>query len=152
MTQRILIRFALAEERQALEALQWRASLPNEAYRDLLLAHLDAITLPLAQIEAHQVVVAEIDDRVVGFAAIAPRDDGDIDLDGLFVEPDAWKSGIGTGLVQRCRQLAIKAGAGALMVVANPQALGFYHSCGFVVIGTTQTRFGAGTLMRLALA
>jgi GNAT superfamily N-acetyltransferase len=152
MTRRILIRFAVAEERQALEALQWRASLTNDAYRDLLLAHPDAITLPLAQIESHQVVVAEIDERLVGFAVIAPRDDGDTELDGLFVEPDAWKSGIGTVLVARCRQLAASSGAAALMVVANPYALGFYQSCGFVSLGTAQTRFGPAVLMRLALA
>ena len=34
-----------------------------------------------------------------GFVAIVPRDDGNADLDGPFVEPDLWGGGIGRKLV-----------------------------------------------------
>jgi hypothetical protein len=40
-----------AGERQALEALQWRAPLHNPGDRAALLAHPDAIELPQSQID-----------------------------------------------------------------------------------------------------
>ncbi|QPC90743.1 GNAT family N-acetyltransferase [Mesorhizobium sp. INR15] len=148
---KLTIRLARPEEREALEELQWRASLANENDRDALLEHPDAIELPLAQIEAGQVLVAEIDGSTVGFAAILPRDDGDIDLDGLFVEPDLWRAGAGRALVDHCSQLGRQLGATGLHVVGNPHAIGFYQACGFEVTGSHVTLFGSGILMRRKL-
>ena len=59
MQKPLTIRPAVAAERKALEALQWRASLANPGDREALLANPDAIDLPLAQIEAGAVFVAE---------------------------------------------------------------------------------------------
>jgi GNAT superfamily N-acetyltransferase len=121
----LVIRLALPGERAALEALQWRASLAYPDYRDLLLAHPDAIEVPIGQIEAGQVWVAEDHADLVGFAAVLPRADGDLELDALFVEPGRWRAGIGRRLVQRCLESARERGTGALHVVGNPRAAGF---------------------------
>ena len=67
-----------------------------------MLANPGAIVMPPEQIAAGQVFVAERDAAIVGFAAVLPRADGDTELDGLFVEPEIWKSGIGRALVERC--------------------------------------------------
>jgi GNAT superfamily N-acetyltransferase len=147
----MLVRTATPIEKEALEALQWRASLANPGDRDSLLAHPDAIELPLEQIESGRVIVAEAEGTVLGFAAVLPREDGDAELDALFVEPDSWKGGIGRALVQHCATLARSLGARSLHVVGNPHAEGFYLACGFDSVGTTQTRFGGGLLMRMAL-
>jgi hypothetical protein len=71
---------------------QWRASLGNPGDRDALLANPDAIALPIEQIAAGCVFVAERDGVVAGFAAVVPRPDGGAELDALFVEPplEAW--------------------------------------------------------------
>ena len=148
---RIVIRRALAVERDALEGLQWRASLENVGDRDALSANPDAIDLPAAQIEGGGVVVAEIDRVVKGFAAVLSREDGDAELDGLFVEPTAWRQGIGRALVEHCCRVARSDGAVSLHVIGNPHAVAFYHSCGFTTAGTVQTRFGVGLLMRRGL-
>ena len=37
----------------------------------------------------------------------------------------------------------------ALYIVGNSHAKDFYTACGFNVIGTAETRFGTGLLMRL---
>ena len=66
----VRIRLAQPEEREQLEALQWRASLANEADRPHLEAHPDAIDLPAAQIANGQVWVAELDGNIAGFAAL----------------------------------------------------------------------------------
>jgi len=145
------VRMATAAEQGALEALQWRASLNNAADREALLANPDAIELPLDQIEAGGVFVAEVGGTVEGFAAILPREDGDSELDALFVEPAAWRQGVGRALVEYCCSAARAAGAAALHVVGNPHAEGFYCACGFSVLGTTQMRFGVGLLMKRAL-
>jgi GNAT superfamily N-acetyltransferase len=142
------VRTAIASERTALEALQWRASLNNPGDCDALLAHPEAVELPLHQIEAGGVFVAEVDRSVRGFAAILPREDGDSELDALFVEPEAWRQGVGRALVEHCCAAARSAGAASLHVVGNPHAEGFYKLCGFKVLGTRQMQFGLGLLMK----
>ena len=87
----------------------------------------------------------------MGFAAILRREDGDFDLDALFVEPNSWRQGIGRALVQHCTAAARDAGAESLHVVGNPHAEGFYTACGFDTLGTKQMRFGVGLLMKMAL-
>jgi predicted N-acetyltransferase YhbS len=61
------------------------------------------------------------------------------------------RHGIGRSLVAHCAQFARAQGSGALHVVGNPHAEDFYIACGFKVIGTTETRFGTGLLMRMMI-
>ena len=149
--QKCLVRPAVASEQKQLEALQWRASLNNPGDRDALLAHPDAIELPLEQIKNGGVFVAEIAGSTMGFAAILPREDGDFELDALFVEPSAWRQGIGRALVEHCAAAARVMGAESLHVLGNPHAESFYIACGFNTLGTEQTRFGAGLVMKRVL-
>ena len=146
------MRRASTSEKASLEALQRRASLRNPGDRAALLANPDCIELSIEQIEAGGVFVAEVAGEVQGFAAILPRDDGDAELDALFVEPDAWGQGIGRALVEACCAEARVSGATCVHVVGNPHAEGFYGACDFNILGTTQTRFGMGLLMKRDLA
>lgn len=115
------------------------------------MANPDAVELPLRQIEGGGVFVAEVAGLIKGFAAILPRDDGDSELDALFVEPDAWRQGIGRALIERCVSAARAAGATSIHVVGNPHAEGFYSTCGFKMLGVKQMRFGTGLLMKREL-
>jgi N-acetylglutamate synthase-like GNAT family acetyltransferase len=151
MTSPISIRLAVSSERGDLEALQWRASLNNSGDREALLANPDAIVLPLEQVAAGQVFVAELDGVIVGFAALVTRADGEAELDGLFVEPNFWRKGVGRSLVDRCALFAAANGATLLHVLGNPHAEAFYRTCGFEQIGVCQTRFGIGLLMQKRL-
>lgn len=134
----LTIRVARAEEHEALEDLQRRASLADEHDRPHLEAHPDAIHLPPAQLANGQVLVAELDGRVAGFAAVVGGE-----LDGLFVEPELWRRGIGRVLADEATHVARMKGL-TLTVIANPRALGFYEKCGFSVEGEARTRFGPG--------
>ncbi len=149
---KVIVRPAVASEQKELEALQWRASLNNPGDREALLAHPDAIELPLEQIKNGGVFVAEIAGSTTGFAAILPREDGDFELDALFVEPSAWRQGIGRALVEHCAAAARDMGAESLHVLGNPHAESFYSACGFNTLGRTETRFGTGLLMKKALS
>jgi GNAT superfamily N-acetyltransferase len=144
----VIIRPALVSEQKALEALQLHASLSNAGDRDALLAHPDAIELPIDQIASGRVFIAERDGTILGFATAIPREDGDTELDGLFVEPHSWAQGLGRLLVEHCVEVARAHGSAALHVVGNPHAKGFYLACGFELTGTVQTRFGAAPSLR----
>jgi GNAT superfamily N-acetyltransferase len=145
------IRAARPDERGLLEALQRRASLAWEKYREDLLQHPEAIDLPIEQIIRGDVFVCEQGDAVQGFMVVLARSDGQAELDGLFVDPEAWRAGLGRGLVRAARAVAIGRGASLLHVVAAPEALGFYEACGFVASGAVETRFGPAIDMELAL-
>jgi len=142
------IRPALPSDKLKLEELQRRASLANEGDRDALLAHPDAIEVPAEQIAGGRVFVSECDGVIVGFAALEPREDGQSELDGLFVDPHMQRHGIARSLIEHCVAIIREQGSTALHVVGNPHAEKFYSACGFEVIGTTETRFGPGILMR----
>lgn len=139
------IRLANLDERDALEALQRRASTALEEYRQQLEAEPDAIDLPLEQIERDEVFVAEIDDHMVGMAVVFIGE-REAELDGLFVEPEHWRKGIGAALVDVATHEARKRGL-TLMVTANPSAREFYEKCGFAVEGEAHTRFGPALRM-----
>lgn len=152
MAGRIDIRTAQASEKRLLEELQRRASLANPGDREALLANPDAIELPAEQIESGLVFVAEKDGVPQGFSALLRRADGDFDLDGLFVEPQLWRAGIGRALVCHAAAAARSANAKGLFVIGNPHAARFYEAMGFVTEMTVSTRFSDGALMRLDLS
>jgi GNAT superfamily N-acetyltransferase len=148
----LLIRRAVPVERALLVELQRRASLEWSEYRDALLAEPGAISLPAEQIFEGRVHVAERGGEIVGFSVVLPRSDGQAELDGLFVEPAAWRTGVGRELVRRAAHETFRAGATFLRVIATPHARCFYIACGFEPIGEEPTRFGTGILMRKLLA
>src|SRR4051794_28115785 len=132
----IILRLAEPDELEQLEQVMAHASLELPAYREQLLAHPEELHVPPAQIANGQVIVAELDGAIVGFAAVVAGE-----LDGLFVEPDLWGRGIGRALVDAATHEARKRGL-ALRVIASPSARRFYEACGFTDEGEVQTRFG----------
>jgi GNAT superfamily N-acetyltransferase len=131
--------------------LQRRASLRWDDYRADLIEHPDAIQLPAEQIAAGLVIVAEHWGAAAGFAVVLPRDDGNAELDGLFVEPDLWGGGIGRRLIEEAAQFAAALEAPMLIVTANPRSVAFYAKCGFRECGVTETRFGPAPVMARSL-
>jgi predicted N-acetyltransferase YhbS len=62
------------------------------------------------------------------------------ELNGLFLEPDRMRGGIGRRLVDEAVRMARTRGAARVVVVANPQATAFYEAVGFTTGGESQTR------------
>jgi GNAT superfamily N-acetyltransferase len=147
----VRIRDATADERAALEALQRRSSDIWEEYREQLAAHPDAIEFPQHFIENGWARVAVLgDDTPVGFSVVVPGRGGIHELDGLFVEPDQMRRGIGRLLVEDACRRARDSGADWLEVTVGP-AQGFYEKVGFEVVGTVETRFVPAVRMRRKL-
>lgn len=147
----VLIRRAEVSEQRSLEALERRAGLANPGDREAILARPEIIEVPLEQIVAGDVLVLETEGVVAGFAAVKARSDGEIDLDGLFVDPPMQRRGFGRLLVEHCCRIARARGATTMFVIGNPHALDFYLACGFEMIGTAKTRFRPAPLMRKGL-
>ncbi|HET7049327.1 MAG TPA: GNAT family N-acetyltransferase [Solirubrobacteraceae bacterium] len=147
MTQSRAIRQAATGEAQLLEELQRRSSDVWEEYREQLAANPDVIELPQTFIEQGWVRVAVGGDgEPIGFSVVIPTDDQVHELDGLFVEPDHMRCGVGRALVQDAAARAARAGAERLEVTAGP-AQGFYEKVGFELVGAAQTRFGPAVRM-----
>ncbi len=93
MSHPITLRPARPDERLALEELQRRASLVWEEYRAELLAHPDAIDLPADQVCGWRRLCRQRPARrhILGFSVVLAREDGDAELDGLFVEPSSME-------------------------------------------------------------
>ncbi len=147
----LVLRLARMEELATLEALQMRASLVAEEYREALLAHPEAVQLPGWQVADGHVFAALQDGEIVGFCVVLPREDGDAELDGMFVEPACWRAGVGRSLSVHACAIASQRGARHLHVVATPLARKFYEACGFELTGDAPTRFGPALAMRRAL-
>src|SRR3954462_7335263 len=141
------LRPARVSEREALEQLQRRSSMHEPMYRAQLAAHPDAIELPAEQITAGLVRVAEQDGEIVGFAVLLERSADACELDGLFVEPERMRAGVGRRLVDYAKRIARERRATRIDVVANPQAVAFYEAVGFKPNGSAETRFGPAPRM-----
>lgn len=146
------IRFAAPDESTGLEQLQFRASIALPTYREDVLRHPEVIHLPPSLIVQKRVRVAVHASVTVGFIALLAPEDSVSKLDGLFVDPAWWRQGIGSALIRDACDLARAEHTHAIHVVANPDALEFYHACGFITVGETQTQFGPAPRMRCVLS
>ena len=143
------IRDAVPDEISHLEALQLRASLVAPDYRDALAAHPEVIHLPEADVREQRTRVAIVDGRVAGFSVVRPVHGTTCELDGLFVEPDLMRNGVGRALVDDVVQRARARGVRRIDVMANPTAIGFYTKVGFVRGDDAMTQFGPAFWMHL---
>lgn len=107
-------------------------------------------------------VVAEDGEGILGLLALlqlAPNElpqqpEPDMELAGLFIEPDAMGKGVGRALMTVARDHARQYGALHLYIQSDPNAAGFYARMGAEVIGELPSGSIPGRclpLMRLAL-
>lgn len=146
-----LIRAGSAADQPALLDIVWKTVMASAHDRDTLLAHPEAVQVPVEQLTPATACVADDGTALAGFAIVLPRPDGQAELDGLFVDPVLQRMGVGRRLVERATQLARDMGASELHVVANEDALAFYRSVGFVQTGMRETQFGQAPLMYLTV-
>jgi GNAT superfamily N-acetyltransferase len=107
----------------------WRgASEAGHPFLDAGTLDADAVVVRDTYMPAAEITVAERDGTVIGFIALL----GDL-IGGLFVDPDAHRSGAGRALItdaiRRRGRLEVE------VYAANPGARAFYAACGFVETG-----------------
>ena len=141
------IRPAVAADVASLRAVYRRASLANEGDRDLFSAHPELLDWSDLAVAEGRTRVAVADGRVAGFATMLLTPAA-AELEDLFVDPDWMRRGIGRALVEDVATLARAAGWRFIEVDANPHALSFYNSAGFVAVGEAVLQYGSGLRMR----
>ena len=142
------IRFAEPGEREALDELHRRSSWVWDEDRPHLEAHPDSLGVdPEAIAERRVRVAVGADRRLLAFSLVADAGDGVCELDGLFVDPDDMRRGIGRALVEDAAARASAAEQRRMSVVAHPRSFPFYESVGFVPGEPAQTRFGPAVRM-----
>ena len=136
------IRAACVEECEFLGDLMRRAAATLPGYSDDMLAHPEAVHILPDQVLAGQVLVAELDGSVAGFALWRPIGDLTAELQGIFVEAPLWRSGVGNDLMQAVCAAVTASGFKNLFASAVPPAVDFYRRSGFVRMGATATPLG----------
>jgi N-acetylglutamate synthase-like GNAT family acetyltransferase len=151
MAVQIEIRDAWLNEIPQLEALQLRASLVAPDYREALAAHPEVIHLPATDVSEQRTRVATVGGRVAGFSVVLQHHGTACELDGLFVEPDLMRTGIGRALIADVVVRAQRHGVRRIDVIANPTAVDFYTKIGFERGEGAMTQFGPAFWMHLEL-
>ncbi len=119
-----------------------------------LAASRPALTLTPEYMAAHPVFVLEWESRVAGFYSLCDLDGGEVDLDNLFVEPEAIGHGCGKRLWQHAVETARQLGFTQMRIEADPNAESFYLAMGAERIGSVPSSVWPGRelpLLRFSL-
>src|SRR6266566_6043695 len=98
----------------------------------------DALTVRPDFITTHETYSAVVENRTVGFYALGRTGDR-LDLQHLWVLPDAMGQGVGRFLFTHALERARVLGFGILEIESDPNADGFYQRMGARRIGTHVT-------------
>ena len=129
------IRRARPAEAGLLSALAFRSKAVWGYDRAFMEGCRAELTIAMDQIRARPVYVWSEAGRVLGFYALRPAGDL-VEIELLYVAPEALRRGIGRALWQHLRQEALRLGASRVGVSADPNAEGFYWRLGFSRAGT----------------
>jgi GNAT superfamily N-acetyltransferase len=132
-----LIRIATPDDLPAIRDVFRRAALSNAGDRAWINAHPDEFVLDETNVVEGRTRVAVVDGQIAGFATLVGSE-----LEDLFTDPGWMRQGIATALV-----LNLAATVPRIDLTANPHALAFYESVGFVDDGVAETSGGPAVRM-----
>ncbi|HEX6290518.1 MAG TPA: GNAT family N-acetyltransferase [Herpetosiphonaceae bacterium] len=148
------IRPALPEEARLISELALRSKGYwgyDQAFMD---ACLPLLTFSAAYITAHPVFVLEVAGAVVGFYSLLGSE-SEVELDNLFVDPDAIGRGYGKRLFRHAVATAARLGFRRMVIESDPHAEAFYRAMGAVRCGERLSPISAARrlpLMYVSLA
>lgn len=96
------------------------------------------LTLVADDLRSSDIAVAVSSDKIVGVAQLRVEN-GEAELEKLFVDPVAMGQGVGRVLLEWSKETAKGHGATALTLAADPFAVPFYEKVGFERIGEEQS-------------
>lgn len=91
--------------------------------------------------------VAEAQGRILGFFGLAFPQDGVCEVNPIFVEPDLQQGGVGRALWRKLEERARFAGARAIGLDSDPNAVGFYEKMGCRIVGLSPSNSIAGRML-----
>jgi predicted N-acetyltransferase YhbS len=140
------IRPARVDDAAALTQIAVRAT-KRDGYDDGAIARfMPGLQVNLALIAAGLVFVAEEEGVPRGYVALRPTGMGGlILLEGIFVDPDFSRGGVGTRLFAAAIEFSRKMAGSVILIYSSPHAVGFYSGLGAIRIGTTPFVFSPDT-------
>ncbi|MGA2924676.1 MAG: GNAT family N-acetyltransferase [Solirubrobacteraceae bacterium] len=147
------IRAAELDDLPALRRVYRSSSLSVERFREILLANPETLELSgQAVIEGRTRVAVGTNGEILGFITGLSLRESVLELEDLFVDPRWMRRGVARRLVEDLAAAARRDRVTVIEVTANPAAVAFYRSVGFVHLHDTETRFGPAPRMQLLLA
>lgn len=149
----LTIRTAVPADLPELRRVFRAASLSNAGDAPLLQAHPEFLHFSGDGVAHGRTRVArwgtQGEGRILGFATVAGVDDGDRELEDLFVDPQWHRRGVAVRLIGDAVEALRESGVHRLWVVGNPEALAFYRAVGFTGGDSVDTELGAGLRLHL---
>lgn len=130
----VRIREARIEDARALTEIAYAAKRSWDYPDAWMESWSAALTLDAAAITAMRVRVAEDDGGVLGFYALG-GEGRSVQLEHLWVRPDAMGRGVGRTLVEHALATAAGGGAEVLVIESDPNAEAFYLGLGAIRVG-----------------
>ena len=126
----LTLRAASDCEGKALSDLAFRSK-AHWGYDDAFMAMCKhELTQEVPKDKTCDLVVGEVDGKLVGFYKLVYLDAATVELDALFVEPAFIGEGHGRALIDDAKRLAGSRGSVRMMIHSDPNALGFYLAAG----------------------
>jgi ribosomal protein S18 acetylase RimI-like enzyme len=146
-----VIRTAVVADLPRLRQVYRRSSLSNEGDRVNLLAHGDLLEFSGEGLGGERTRVAlDAHGSIMGFSTFVVVGDT-MEIEDLFVDPPWMRQGVGRALVVDLVAIARARSFTQLEVTANPHAMAFYQSLGFVAGRDVETRFYSAPRMHLTV-
>jgi GNAT superfamily N-acetyltransferase len=147
----VRIRAARTDEAAALTGLSLRSKAYWGYEPEFLRACADELRIDPALLDdARQVWRVAVDGtRVAGVYGLAPKDADTVELEALFVEPDAIRAGVGASLVEDALCEARARGYERVVIQGDPNAAGFYIAVGAKQIGERESASIPGRFLPL---
>ncbi len=131
-----IIRTAQPDEAAYLTELTMRSKAHWGYDADFLAACRPGLTITSDYILAHPIFVADDAGTVIGFYSLVEQiPHQQVDLDFLFIAPEAIGIGVGKRLWQHAVATAREQGYRLMSIVADPNAESFYQKMGATTVG-----------------
>jgi len=137
----LLIRKAKATEANSLTEL----TVNSKAYwgysEKFMAACIDELVVPKEKLENPNFcyMVAEVNNKLLGYYGLEPLSKVEIELSALFVESSNIGSGIGKALLAHAMNVALDMGGIDLVLQSDPNAEGFYIANGWLLTGKRES-------------
>ncbi len=130
------IRPAASDEAALISDLALRSKAYWDYDEAFIAACRPALTFSPDYITTYPVYVVEMEGRVAGFYSLQPVSAQEVDLDNLFVAPEAIGHGCGKRLWQHAVATARQLGFTHMRIEADPNAEEFYAAMGAETVGS----------------
>jgi ribosomal protein S18 acetylase RimI-like enzyme len=138
---------AIAQVHVKTWQVAYRRHMPDSVLDSLDVSKRAAMWSKALEQSATLVLVATVDRAIVGFCSLIPSRDADAgtsvgEIAAIYVDPAAWRSGVGSSLIEAAMESARERGLAEVtlwVLTSNTSARAFYEARGFKTDGQTKT-------------